>query len=264
VGERLRERVAVITGAASGIGAETARLFAEEGATVLVADVNGEGAEAVAAEIRGAGRRAEAAVVDVGAAGAIEELLEKVVAQHGGLDILVSCAFRMVAGPLETLSTESWNRCLEVTLHGTFLGLRAALRLMRAGSGGSIVNFSSLAGQKGQPSLGGYGAAKAALENLTRTAAMEGARHGIRVNAVAPGIVSTEGTLAAYPEGSRQRRAVEKMLPRGRMTEPREIAHAVLFLVSDEASGVSGQVLNVDGGQSAGLGAPEIEEGWER
>jgi meso-butanediol dehydrogenase/(S,S)-butanediol dehydrogenase/diacetyl reductase len=263
MGKRLDGKVAVITGAASGIGAETARLFGSEGATVIVADVNGEGAEAVVGEIRGASGRAEKAVVDIGDPQGFEALLKRVAAEHGSLDVLVNCAFRMVAGPLESLSTEDWHRCLDVTLHGTFFGVRAALRLMRAQQRGAIVNFSSLAGQGGQASMGGYGAAKAALENLTRTAAVEGARAGIRVNAVAPGVIATSGTLEAYPEGTPQRRAVEKMVPTGRMIRPREVANVVLFLASDEASGVNGQVINVDSGQSASLGAPEIEEGWE-
>ena len=255
--------MAVITGAASGIGAETARLFGREGATVTLADINGDGAKAVADEIRSSGGEAERVVVDVGDSAAFEALLERVAAEQGSLDVLVNCAFRMVAGPLESLTTEDWHRCLDVTLHGTFFGVRAALRLMRAQRRGAIVNFSSLAGQGGQVSLGGYGAAKAALENLTRTAAVEGAAAGIRVNAVAPGVIATSGTLEVYPEGTAQRHAAEKMVPTGRMTEPREVANVVLFLASDEASGVNGQVINVDSGQSAALGAPEIEQGWE-
>ncbi len=264
MGKRLDGKIAVITGSASGIGAETARLFGSEGASVIVADINEEGADVVVAEIRAAGGSAETAVVDIGDPQSFEALLERVVAEQGSLDVLVNCAFRMVAGPLESLSTEDWHRCLDVTLHGTFFGVRAALRLMRTQQGGAIVNFSSLAGQGGQASLGGYGAAKAALENLTRTAAVEGARAGIRVNAVAPGVIATSGTLAVYPEGSPQRRAVEKMVPTGQMTQPHQVANVVLFLASDEASGVNGQVINVDSGQSASLGAPEIEEGWEQ
>jgi meso-butanediol dehydrogenase/(S,S)-butanediol dehydrogenase/diacetyl reductase len=263
MGDRLGGRIAVITGAASGIGAETARVFAREGAVVIVADLNRSGAEEVAGEIRAAGGRAAAAAVDIADETAFDALLERVASKHGRLDILINCAFQMVAGPIDTLSTESWQRCLEVTLHGTFFGVRAALRIMRAQKGGAIINVSSLAGQRGQAALGGYGAAKAALENLTRTAAVEGAAAGIRVNAVAPGAVATSGTLEVYPDGSPQRRAMERMIPAGRLLEPREIADAVLFLACDEASGINGQVLNVDRGQSISLGAPEIEEGWE-
>jgi len=262
VPERFRDRVTVITGAASGIGAETARRFAREGASVVIADLNAEAAEAVSREIRDASGRAEAAVVDVGDERAFAALLEELAGRHGRLDVLVNCAFAMVAGPLESLSTEDWRRCFEVTLHGTFFGLRAALRIMSSRGGGAIVNISSLAAQGGQASLGGYGAAKAGVENLTRSAAVEAAAAGIRVNAVAPGAVATAGTLAVYPEGTPQRRALEKLMPAGRLTQPHEIANAVLFLASDEASGINGQILNVDCGQSAVLGAPELEEGW--
>ncbi|MCE2392920.1 MAG: SDR family oxidoreductase, partial [Proteobacteria bacterium] len=235
--DRMADKTAVITGAASGIGAATARLFAGEGARVVVADIDGPGAEAVAGGIRDGGGRAQAVAVDVTDPRAFEAALRGVAREHGRLDVLVGCAFRMVAGPLETLSSEDWLRCMEVTLHGTFFGLRAALAIMREQGGGAIVNFSSLCGQGGQASMGGYGAAKAAVENLTQTAAVEAAEHGIRVNAVAPGAVATEGTLGVYPEGSPQLRAMEALIPAGRLMQPEQIAEAVLFLASDAASG---------------------------
>ena len=261
---RLAGKTVAITGAASGIGAETARLFAGEGARVAVLDIDEAGARAVAGGIGERGGRAQAVAVDVADAQAFEAALDGLAQEHGRLDALVCCAFRMVAGPLETFSVEDWHRCMEVTLHGTFHGVRAALRIMREGGGGSIVCFSSLCGQFGAASMGGYGAAKAAVENLVRTAAAEAGEHGIRVNAVAPGSVATEGTRSVYPDGSPQRRAMEALIPTGRLMEPEQVAEAALFLASDAASGVSGQVLNVDGAQSAALGAPELETGWDR
>ena len=112
--------------------------------------------------------------------------------------------------------------------------------------------------------MGGYGAAKGAVENLTRTAAIEAAAHGVRVNAVAPGAVATPGTLEVFPAGSAARAAMEALMPSERLLEPIEIAHAILFLASDDASGVNGHVLNVDCGQSTALGTPALEEGWDR
>jgi malonate-semialdehyde dehydrogenase (acetylating)/methylmalonate-semialdehyde dehydrogenase len=187
VGDRLAGKIAFITGAASGIGAATAGLFAREGAHVVLADVNKADAERHAAGFRGKGGSAEALQVDVSDPSAFGEALEAVALEHGRLDILVCCAFRMVAGSLETLSPEAWQRCMEVTLHGTFFGVRSALGIMKRQGGGAIVCFSSLCGQRGQASMGGYGAAKAGVENLTRTAAVEAAPHRVRVNAVAPG-----------------------------------------------------------------------------
>jgi len=264
VGERLAGKIAFVTGAASGIGAATAELFAGEGAHVVLADINEGDAKALAAALTRQGQHAEARRVDVANAEAFTEALEATARDRERVDILVNCAFRMVAGAVDTLSTEDWQRCLEVSLHGTFFGVRAAAGIMKRQGQGSIVNISSVVGQRGQASMVGYAASKAAVDNLTRTAAIELAPHGVRVNAVAPGATATLGTLSAMPVGSPGHAALTAMMPAGRLLDPIEIARAVLFLASDEASGVNGHVLTVDGGQTSMLGTPTLDEGWDR
>ena len=264
MGDRLIGKTAFVTGAASGIGAATAECFAGEGALVFVADVDESGAEAVASLVQGRGGRAEALRLDVSRPDDFGDALEGVARNHGSLDVLVNCAYRMVAGAIDTLSPEDWLRCMEVTLHGTFYGVSSALRIMKPQGSGAIVNFSSLCGQRGQASMGGYGAAKAAVENLTATAAIEAAPFGVRVNAVAPGAVATAGTLSVFPDGSEERAAMERLMPTGRLLDPVELAEAALFLASSGASGVNGHVLNVDSGQASQLGTPELKEGWDR
>ena len=261
---RLRDKTAFVTGAASGIGAATAQLLAQQGAHVYIADIDEKGAQAIAAEVHARGDSGKAIQLDVSDAHEFGKALELVARDQGQLDILVNCAYRMVAGAIDTLSVEDWLRCMEVTLHGTFFGVSAALRIMKEQGTGSIVNFSSLCGQRGQASMGGYGAAKAAVENLTTTAAVEAAPYGVRVNAIAPGAVATAGTLSVFPVGSPDHAAMEAIMPNGRLLEPIELAQAALFLSSDEASGVNGHVLTVDSGQSVKLGTPELESGWDR
>jgi NAD(P)-dependent dehydrogenase (short-subunit alcohol dehydrogenase family) len=264
VAERLAGKIAFVTGAASGIGAATAQLFAQEGAHVVLADVNEADAKTLADSLMREGWSAEARRVDVANPDVFTRALETAARDHGRIDILVNCAFRMVAGALDILSTEDWRRCFEVSLHGTFFGVRAAAGIMKRQRQGSIVNISSVVGQRGQASMAGYAASKAAVDNLTRTAAIEFAPHGVRVNAVAPGATATLGTLSAMPVGSPEHAALTAMMPAGRLLEPIEIARAVLFLASDDASGVNGHVLTVDGGQTSMLGTPTLDEGWDR
>jgi meso-butanediol dehydrogenase/(S,S)-butanediol dehydrogenase/diacetyl reductase len=209
----------------------------------------------VVREIAASGGRAEAHTADVSDEVALAALVQGVARRHGRLDVLVNNAFQMVAAPLAEMTTTDWHACFRVTLDATFFGIRAALPLMSAAGGGSIVNVSSTAGHAGQAYLAGYASAKAALENLTRTAAVEGAAAGVRVNAVAPGVIATEGTEAAFAAPG-ARRAMERLIPLGRFGRPDEIAAPILWLASDEASFVTGAVIVADGGQRASLGAP--------
>ena len=175
--------------------------------------------------------------------------------------MLVNNAYGMVAGPLAAASTDDWRATFRATLDTAFFGLRAVLPHMAARGGGAIVNVSSTAGHAGQAGIGAYAAAKAALENLTRTAAIEAAPQRVRVNTLAPGVIATEGTLAAFAD-PRARRAMEARIPLGRFGDPDEVANGILFLASDEASFVTGACLIVDGGQRASLGAVEIGADW--
>ncbi len=252
---RLEGKIAIVTGGGTGIGAATARLFAREGAHVVVCGRRREPLEAVTKTIAGEGGRAEWRSLDVSDEAAAAELIRDTARRRGRLDVLVQNAFQMVAAPIAQMSTVDWHACFKTTLDAVFFGLRAALPLMGAQGGGSIVNVSSTAGHAGQAFLAGYASAKAALENLTRTAAVEGAPERVRVNAVAPGLVATEGTEAAFADPA-ARRAMESMIPLGRFATPDEIASGMLYLASDEASFVTGACLVIDGGQRASLGAP--------
>lgn len=258
---RLASKVALITGAGSGIGAAMAAAFAAEGAHVVVSGDREPSITEVAARIREAGGSAEARVCDVTDEAAVEAVIRGVASDRGRLDILVNNAFRMTAEPIASMSTASWKGSFDVALDAVFFATRAALPRMMEQGGGSILNISSTAGHAALHSLAGYSSAKAALEAFTRVAAIEGAPGGVRVNALAPGCIGTPGTLAAFPTDA-ARRAMFRLIPLGRFGEPSEIAKAALFLVSDEASFVTGTCLVVDGGQRASLGAPAIEEGF--
>ncbi|MGH7292553.1 MAG: SDR family NAD(P)-dependent oxidoreductase, partial [Myxococcota bacterium] len=183
------------------------------------------------------------------------------VVRHGRLDVLVNNAYGMVAGPLAGASTADWHATFRATLDSAFFGVRAALPRMSARGGGAIVNISSTAGHAGQAGIGAYASAKAALENLTRTAAIEAAPHGVRVNTLAPGVIATENTLAAFAD-PRARAAMETRIPLGRFGGVDEIASAILFLASAEASFITGACLIADGGQRALLGSVQIDSDW--
>jgi meso-butanediol dehydrogenase/(S,S)-butanediol dehydrogenase/diacetyl reductase len=262
VGGRLDGKLAIITGAGSGIGAATARRFAAEGARVVLCGRRSGPLEALVQELTRAGLAAEAVPADVADEAQVEALVREGAARHGRLDVLVNNAYQLKAGAVEGLSTADWRQNFLTTLDAVFFGLRAALPLMRARGSGAIVNVSSTAGLAGQAGLAGYASAKAALENLTRTAAVEAAPFGVRVNSLCPGVIATEGTLAAFSD-PRRRRAMERAIPAGRFGAPEEVAAAALFLASDEASFVTGATLVVDGGQRASLGAPVLDAGLE-
>ena len=259
---RLSGKIAIVTGAGSGIGAATAKLFAREGARVVLCGRRFAPLERVAAEIGGAGGAAEARSADVSDERAFEALVADTVARHGRLDVLVNNAYGMVAGPLVGAKTADWHATFRATLDSAFFGLRAALPHMSRQGGGAIVNVSSTAGHAGFPGIGAYASAKAALESLTRTAAIEAAPR-VRVNALAPGVVATENTLAAFAD-PRAREAMEARIPLGRFGDVDEIAKSILFLASDEASFITGTCLIADGGQRALLGSVQIDENWRR
>ncbi|MNX92667.1 Cyclopentanol dehydrogenase [compost metagenome] len=249
---RLQGKVAFITGAGSGIGAATAKRFAEEGATVVLCGRNQEPLQAVAAAIRDAGGKAEWAVADVSNEQAIVGAIEAAAQQHGRLDILVNSAMAYTWGAIDSTSTTDWHANFATTVDGTFWGTRTAMALMKAQGGGAIVNLASICGVFGTPWMAGYSAAKAAVINFSRAAASEGAASKIRCNVVIPGVVDTPATAGMLAD-DKARGNTEKLIPLRRVGLPVEVANAILFLVSDEASYITGACLPVDGGRSSEL-----------
>jgi len=250
--QRLANKIALITGAGTGIGAATARRFAEEGALVVLCGRRREPLQGVADEIGKAGGRAQVEPLDVSDEEAVNELVQRLVDQHDRLDIVVNNAVLMVPGMVDGMTTKVWHQNFRVTVDGTFFLMRAAMPHMRRQGGGSIVNVSSVLGLRGTPGTAGYGAAKAAVLNMTRTAAVEGASANIRVNSIVPGAFLTPPTQAVLPTEEAQSETA-KLIPLGRIGDPRECANAILFMASDESSYVTGQELIVDGGRMCDL-----------
>jgi 3-oxoacyl-[acyl-carrier protein] reductase len=249
---RLQNKIALITGAARGIGLATARAFAREGAAVVVADINLDGAKAAAADLAKSGGTATALNVDVGDPVSIKRMFDTIVAAHGRLDLLVNNAGVGGNTPFLETALEEWERIIRINLTGAFLVGQGAARLMVKGGGGKIVNIASLSGQRGGTGRAAYGSAKAGLELLTKVMAVELATSNINVNAIAPGPIETE--MAKFAHDQATRAAYEYLVPQSRYGTPEEIADAALFLCSDESRYVHGHTLNVDGGfLAAGL-----------
>jgi len=248
MGGRLAGKVALITGAARGQGAAEARLFAREGACVLLGDVRVEEGEAVAAGIRAAGGRAEFRAHDVTAEADWAAAVEAAEDRFGGLDILVNNAGILGRpGILETTRAQ-WDAVIAVNQTGPFLGMRAAIPALRRRGGGSIVNISSALATVGYGESASYTASKGALSALTRTVAVEFARERIRVNVVHPGVIDTPMIDDAMGDDQAGRDAQPDVAPMRRIGSADEMALAVLYLASDEASFVTGATLAVDGG----------------
>lgn len=246
---RLDGKVAVVTGAARGIGEAVARALAREGATAVLADRDGTGVAEAAARLVRSGARASAFPLDVGDAGSVAAVFQQIHDVHGRLDILVNNAGVARIESFLDHSLEAWDLTLRVNLTGTFLCGQAAARLMARGAGGAIVNIASISGQRGGNGRAAYGASKAGVIGLTKVMAVDLAPHGIRVNAIAPGPIETEMTRTGHTAESRA--AYHRLVPQGRYGSTDDIAAAVVFLVSSESGYITGHVLNVDGGFGA-------------
>ena len=249
---RLDGKVAIITGAAGGIGSATARVMAAEGAAVVLADVNGQGILDLVVELEGAGHRAFAQVTDVSHEADVERLVDAAVEEFGRLDILHNNAAYGVAGDTDTVGTpdEVWQEMLNVIFFGTIYGCRHGIPAMIRTGGGSVINTSSGAASTGMASRPAYGAAKAAMETLTKYTATMYGREGVRCNAIAPGFVTSPAALALFPPERLEAMAAGTVTPR--LAEPADVARVALFLASDDAAYVSGQIISVNGGGSVG------------
>lgn len=252
---RLENRIALITGAASGIGEATARLFAAEGARVALADMQDDRGRAVAKEITDGGGTAHYLHVDVSASEDVAGMVQETVDHFGGLDILYNNAGLARGGSIVDVAEDDWDLVINTDLKSIYLGCKYAIPRMRE-RGGAIISTASVAGLRGSPALHAYSAAKAGVINLTRSIASEVGQYNIRVNCVCPGIIETPiwGALGQLPPPQRAemfRRMGEGVLL-GRTGKPEDIARAVLFLASDDASYITGEALVVDGGLTAG------------
>ncbi|MGO4312341.1 SDR family NAD(P)-dependent oxidoreductase [Pseudomonas sp. KB_15] len=247
--KRLANKIAIVTGGARGMGAHTCRLFVEEGAQVIIADLLETEGQALAGEL---GDAASFRRLDVSNEEHWQQLVAETVERFGRIDVLVNNAAVLVFGSLEQLSKADFERALSINLTGTFLGIHSVAPIMREQRAGSIVNISSVDGLRGVNALAAYVSSKWGVRGLTKVAALELGPHGVRVNSVHPGGVDTQ---MSNPTGvSRDKLDSQyRQVPLQRIGAPEEIARATLFLASDDASYCNGSELSVDGGAAAGF-----------
>jgi NAD(P)-dependent dehydrogenase (short-subunit alcohol dehydrogenase family) len=250
---RLFGKSAVITGAAKGIGCATAELFAAEGARIVAGDIDGEGLDRLRERVESQGGELVAVVGDVSKPEDARRMIGAAIEHYGRLDVLVANAGVIPLRTITEATPEDWDEVMAVDGRGMFLSCKYAIEEMLKTGGGSIVCLSSISGVAGQKSQSTYGPAKFAASGLTKHLAVEWADRGIRVNAVAPGTIRTERVqrLPEEPGGSEYIEEIERMHPMGRLGEPEEVAEAIAFLVSDQASFITGAILPVDGGYLA-------------
>jgi NAD(P)-dependent dehydrogenase (short-subunit alcohol dehydrogenase family) len=250
---RLHNKSCVVTGAAFGIGRATAVRFAAEGAKLVVTDIQETPLLALAEELRGNGAEVETVVGDVSQPDDAKRMIGAAVERFGRIDVLVANAGIIPLGDLLESTVEDWDQVMAVDGRGMWLTCKYAVEAMLPNGGGSIVCLSSISGVEGQKRQSTYGPAKFVATGITKHLAIEWADRGIRVNAVAPGTIRTERVkrLPEEPGGVEYLQAIEKMHPMGRIGEPSEVAAAILFLASDDASFITGTILPVDGGYLA-------------
>ena len=243
---RLKGKTALITGAASGFGAATAKRFVEEGANVCIADILEDDGHALAQSL---GEKVFFQALDITSEGQWEEAVAAIVARWGRLDILVNNA-GIAPGTTDLFAVEVWDRLMSVNAKGAFLGIKTAVPHMTAQGGGAIVNISSISAEVGMGLHLGYGSSKGAVRTLTLAAAQQFASQGIRVNTIHPGVMTLMRNSTANMNPAGRQRMIER-IPMGRTGEVTDVANAVLYLASDEARYVTGVELPVDGGYLA-------------
>ncbi|MBM3491617.1 MAG: SDR family oxidoreductase [Alphaproteobacteria bacterium] len=251
---KLQGKVAIVTGAASGIGAAAAELFAAEGAKVALADQDAAGLAATAGRIRGKGGTALSFELDTSQRAAVEAAVSGVLAEWRRIDVLMPCAGISSGGTVVSMDETAWDRVIAVNLKGPYLWLHAALPAMIAAKSGSVILIGSQLVVSSRGGNAGYIASKGAIATLAKTMAVDHARDGIRVNAVMPGVIDTPmpaRSLRRYDDPTATRKAWEARHPMNRFGKPEEVAKAALFLASDDASFTTGSLLFVDGGWTA-------------
>lgn len=251
---RLDGKVVLITGGAGAIGRATARRCAEEGGVVIVADFDVAALDRATAELRAQGAEVYPTQVDVTSEPSVRSMVDRLVADHGRVDVLFTSAGVLVSGSVVDTSLDDWNRTLAVNLTGTFLCARYVIPVMLAGGGGSIVLMSSTAGLVAEPAIAAYCASKGAVLMLGRQMALDVARQAIRVNVICPGWIDTPfNAVAIEASGGADALApfIDTMVPLGRQGEPAEVADVVVFLASDESRYMTGSVVVADGGLTA-------------
>ena len=271
---KLDRKVAVITGAASGIGRAAAIRFAGEGAAVVVADLNREGGEAAVRDCKENGGNAVFQLTDVASEEDIKGAVDRAVKEFGRLDIIYNNAgLGGAVGPLENTTAENWDRSFAILLRAVFLGIKHSVPEMRKAGGGSIISTASIAGLRGAAGLHAYCAAKAGVISLSRSASIELAKDKIRVNCICPGLIATPLTYNRIPGGEQvATQLFAGFQPWPRAGRPEDIAAMALFLASDDSEFVSGQAMVVDGAITSGMGgsltrggqdAPSmLDDGW--
>jgi len=243
---KLKDRVAIITGAARGIGKAVALTLIREGAKVALIDVEKERLETLKEEIERKGGQVATFVCDITKSSEVRVMVEQVLVKFGRVDILVNNAGIIRRGTIETVTEEDWDRVIEVNLKGTFNCSKAVVETMKKQRYGKIINVSSIAGKIGDiTSAPGYGPSKAGIDALMKTLARQLAQYGINVNGVSPHAIETEMSAQWSEE---RRKEIIASIPLGRLGKPEDVAEAVLFLSSDEASFITGEILDVNGG----------------
>ena len=248
---RLKDKVAIITGAGAGIGRTSALLFAREGARIVASDIDLERAQATAKDIEKAGGECIAVQADVTSVEEVEAMVKKAIGTFGRVDVLMNCAGIMPIMPVWETSEEVWDQVIDINLKGTFLCCKYAILEMQRTGGGSIVNIASGAGITGVPGLSAYCASKAGVLLLTKSMALDCVKDNIRINCLAPGVIDTDlnrSWLNEEDDPEQALRDLEAVIPIHRMGTPEEVAYCALFLASDESSYVTGHPLVVDGG----------------
>jgi 3-oxoacyl-[acyl-carrier protein] reductase len=241
----LKGKIALVTGAAQGIGRSVALLLAQKGVDIVISDINLEKAEETAKEVEALGRKVMAIRADVANTKDVERMVEAILERFGQIDILVNNAGIARDKLILRMTEEDWDAVLNVNLRGTFNCTKAVIRHMSKQRKGKIVNIASVVGEMGNVGQANYSASKAGVIGFTKTIAREFAQRGINVNAVAPGYIETPMT-EALPEKVKEE--LRRMIPLERLGRPEDVAQAVLFLVSEASSYITGQVLNVNGG----------------